>query len=344
MPKLVLSPWLRHYIPTGVIYNLHFVDGALIIPAMYIVNTLTPVFFLIALGAAGRRWGFVSAEFVKGLNRLVYWLGLPCLLFFKIATANYDFAMAGRAFFVLLTGTVVCIGLGYVAARGLHIPPRSVGAFVQGAFRGNLVYVGLPLIIYSFSNSYGSEAARAELVAILALAFIVPVYNIAAVIILLARRQAGHRSVFSEVVRQVMTNPLFLSCVAGIVYSAFSAPLPVAASRTLAALSQIALPLALLSVGAAMVQGSLAGQTSLAFAASLIKVIVAPTAGFIAAVLLGLGPMEMKLSLLFLACPTAVVSYVMADELDGDSNLAAAIVVISTLLSIPALSVIVAIF
>ena len=54
---------------------------------MHVLDTLAPVFAVIALGAALRRTGFVSDELLRGLNRVVYWVALPALLFGKIATA-----------------------------------------------------------------------------------------------------------------------------------------------------------------------------------------------------------------------------------------------------------------
>jgi len=311
---------------------------------MHIINTLLPVFLIIALGALLRKTKFLSAEFVTSMNRLVFWIGLPCLLFYKVATAGYDYRLAGRTGLVMITGMLSCIVIAYIVAFIIRIPPGAVGTFVQGTFRGNLYYVGLALIIYSFAGTGSETSARMENIAILVMALLVPVYNISSVIVLLASQHKLDRYVPLKVARQVITNPLFLACVAGVVYSQIFPPLPLVITRALSAVGQISLPLALICIGAVLAQSKIAGCGIPAFAASIIKIAVAPIVGFWAARLMGLGAGETRIVLLFLACPTAVTSYVMAEQLGGDGKLSAAIIVVSTILSIFSLSVVIGLF
>ena len=311
---------------------------------MHVLNTLIPVFLVIAVGAALRRTNFLSGHFIDGLNRLVYWVGLPCLLFYEIATASFDYPSAGKAFLIVLIGNFGCIAIGYIAARLMHVPGPDVGTFVQGAFRGNLVYMGLPLVMYSFLNADGVDVGRMKTITVLVVGMMVPVYNICAVIVLLASRHKIDRDVPGKVFWQIITNPLFLACVFGIIYSAVFSHLPAAIGYTFKAISQMALPLALLCIGGTLVQEKVAGRIMYAVTASVIKVAAAPVIGFLAALVLAPGAGEMRIAMLFLACPTAAASYVMADQLGGDRQLAAAIVVISTLISLPALSIVIGLF
>jgi predicted permease len=313
-------------------------------PNMHVLNTLLPVFLIIALGALLRKIHLLPPEFVEKLNRLIYWIALPCLLFYKIAAASYDYSIAGKTFLVVMTAMLTCILIAYVIAFFLRVPAPTVGTFVQGAYRGNLVYIALPVIIYSFSGSTAFDSAAMETLAVLVIALTVPVYNTAAIVVLLASRHKIDRHVPAKILRQIMTNPLFLACVAGIIYSALFPRLPVVISRSCNALGQIALPLALLGIGATLVIKRISAPLKFVFTASVIKIALAPIAGLLTAKLLALGPGETRIALLFLAAPTAVVSYVMADQLDGDTELSAAIVVVSCLLSILSLSVVVGLF
>jgi predicted permease len=311
---------------------------------MHIINTLLPVFLIIALGALLRKTKFVSAEFIAGLNRLVFWIGLPCLLFYKVATAGYDYRLAGRTTLVMIAGMLSCTAIAYIVAFIIRIPARVVGTFVQGTFRGNLYYVGLALIIYSFAGADSKMSADMENVAILVMALLIPVYNIGSVIVLLASQHKLDRYVPLKITRQAITNPLFLACAAGVVYSQIFPPLPLVITRTFSAVGQVSLPLALIGIGAVLVQSKIAGCGMPALAASIIKIGVSPVVGFWVANLMGLGAGETKIVLLFLACPTAVTSYVMAEQLGGDDKLSAAIIVVSTILSIFSLSVVIGLF
>jgi predicted permease len=308
---------------------------------MQIINTLLPVFLIMAIGAFLRKIKFFSDEFVAGLNRLVFWVGLPCLLFGKIVTAEYDYAVAGKTTLVVIAGTFGCVMAAYIVAFIIRIKPQAVGTFVQGAFRGNLYYVGLALIIYTFAAADPKTSRDMENVAVFVLALLIPVYNIGAVIVLLASQHKIDRYVPLKIAREVMTNPLFIACIAGGICLYFLPPLPLFISRSCEAVGAISLPLALIGIGGVMIQSKVAGSSVPSLAASLIKVAVSPLVGLWVAHLIGLGANETKIALLLLACPTAVTSYVVAEQLGGDEKLSAAIIVVSTFLSIVSLSIII---
>jgi len=310
---------------------------------MHIINTLTPVFLIIILGAVLKRTGFVTDQLLAGLNRLVYWVGLPVLLFYAVAVASYDFHSAGKTFIVVFIGMLGSIVVGYIAAYILKVPVASIGTFVQGAFRGNLMYIGLPIIIYSFVGS--SQSGRMENIAALVLGFIVPFYNIAAVIVLLAGQHKIDKHIFGKIFRPVVTNPFFIACVTGLVYSAAGFPIPLLLGRTFDAVGRMALPLALIAIGGTLAESKVVVIGSVpAFVCSLVKIAVTPLIGFVFAFLLHLGGGETRVALIYLACPTAVVSFVFAEQLKGDSKMAAAVVFISTVLSVFSLGIVLAIF
>ncbi len=312
--------------------------------AMQIINTLLPVFLIIAVGAFLRKIKFFSDELVAGLNRLVFWVGLPCLLFYKIATAEHNYEVAGKTTLVMIAGTLGSIILAYIVAFIIRIRPRAVGTFVQGTFLGNLYYVGLALLIYIFAGADSRTSAEMENVAILVLALLVPIHNIGSVIVLLASQHKLDRYAPARIAREIIANPLFLACAAGIIYSYIFPPLPLAITRSFSAVGQVSLPLALIGIGAVLAQSKIAGSGIPALAASIIKVAISPIVGLWAARLIGLGAGETKIALIFLACPTAVTSYVVAEQLGGDEELSAAIIVVSTILSIISLSVVIGLF
>ncbi len=311
---------------------------------MHVINTVIPVFLIIALGAYLRKREFFTAEFVSGLNRLVYWIGLPCLLFYKIASAPYDFQRAGEIYVAVLAGTFACIAAGYVLSFFLRLSSIETGTLVQGVFRGNLLYIGIPVIVYSFTNSSSFDAAKMETTAILVLALMVPVYNITAVIVLLVGRHKIDRYAPFKIIREIVTNPILISSLLGLLYSIFFSELPLAVSRSCKAIGQIALPLALFGVGSSLVREKVAGRWTPAVAASLVKILLGPVVGWLVAGMIGLGSGEMRIALLFLACPTATVSYIFAVQLGGEKQLAAALVVVSTVLSVLSLSFVVGFF
>jgi hypothetical protein len=223
-------------------------------------------------------------------------------------------------------------------ARFCRVPPASTGTFAQAAFRGNLAFIGLPVVIFAGAG----RADAAITTAVYLLAAVVPFYNIAAVLVLVARRE-GLRSL-RALPGQLLANPLILACVAAAVWAKAGPALPTWSARTLQTLADMALPLALLGIGATLRLEGIRGHWAAIGGAGALKVAVGPLLGWALARWLGLGLAETRAVLIFLACPTATVTFVMADQLGGDRSLAAGTVAASTIASFIPLSLILAHF
>jgi predicted permease len=111
-----------------------------------ILNTLAPVFLLIALGAGLQASRFLSPGFLREANRVVYWVGLPALLFSQLARLGRGVGDATPMLGVMLAATVAVALLSYPVAAGMGVRPGAKGTFAQGVLRGNLAFVGLPII------------------------------------------------------------------------------------------------------------------------------------------------------------------------------------------------------
>ena len=267
---------------------------------------------------------------------------MPALLFTKTATALPQLDAAVGIITALLGGMLVCIAAGYLLARQLGLDRRATAAFVQGAYRGNIAFVGLPVVLYALV-AVGQGTPEVDALVLLALAPVIPVYNVAAVIVLSGATPAEGRQgrqQLATVLRSIATNPLIIACVAGLAVAYSGVTLPEALTRTLDLLGEIALPGALLAMGASLRLRAIRTGGIAAGAASLVKVLVAPLAGYLVARAIGLTGPPLMIAMLLLAMPTAVASYVMAQAMGADDTLASSIVMISTLLAIPVLSVI----
>ncbi|NIR50323.1 AEC family transporter [candidate division KSB1 bacterium] len=305
---------------------------------MHIFNSLAPIFLILATGAILTKTQFLSSDHLKGLNGLTYWVGLPCLLFYKIASATYTGSQVQQIFLVVVTGMAGTLILSFVLAQMLKMPITSIGTFMQASFRGNLAFVGLPVVIYTFSSLYGMNASQLETLGILVIAPMVPIYNIVSVIVLLASRRELKLHSAKLFILPVVTNPLVIASVAGVLFSLTGWALPTSIYRTMEAVGQMSLPLALISIGGTLGMVKIRGSLGLAFLASILKVAVAPIVGFYAAKTMGLGGHETRIALIYLACPTAASSFVLSDQIGGDNALAASAVVVSTGLAMISLS------
>lgn len=312
---------------------------------LYVFNTLAPIGLLMLCGLLLRRFAFAPPVFFRGINRLVYWVALPALLLDKTSRPMESGAEAIRIFGLLATVTFACVLLGYLATRLFRVPARAVGAFVQGAFRGNLAYIGIPVVLFSLDSAPVETAQIVGTAAVLALAPLIPIYNIIAVLVLVTGSPSCEaprtpRANIAHIALNILTNPLLLACGAGLLLAFSDIMLPLFARRSLTATGQMALPLSLMAMGASLTIGSLNSRLPHVLGAACIKVLIAPLLGLLIGRWFGLDGLSLRAALIFLACPTAVASYVMAEQLGSDADLAAHIVLLSTLLAFPGLAMV----
>ena len=123
---------------------------------------------------------------------------------------------------------------------------RKRGSFVQGSFRANLAYVGLPIVF----NAVGPAGLRK---AGIFLGLIVPLLNGLSIVALMSPHDAGKgegiATTASRIARQIVTNPIILACLAGIAWSVLKLPFPGMIDRTFRMLTPATLPLSLLCLG-----------------------------------------------------------------------------------------------
>lgn len=300
-----------------------------------IVASLAPIIVLVTLGAALLRFRFYGNEFRQQLDRLVYWVCLPALFIDKLAMQPRDPSAAGATLAVLAAATLVAIAMGYGLAAALRLPPAQRGVFVQGGYRGNLAFVGLPVLLLVETPA----AERLQTEALLVIGPSVIFYNVSAVLVLeLARRPLALRAL-PGLLRSVAMNPLLLGCVLGMALGQLGVAWPRPVTQVLQLLGAPAGPLALLSLGGTLVVHPIGHRLGIATIAALVKVALVPLIAWALGTWMGLDRESLFIALVFASTPTAVASFVMARQMAGDERLAAAIVVLTTLLSTISLAV-----
>lgn len=311
--------------------------------AMLVLNALAPVFLMIALGAWMQRTEFVSASFLREANRVTYWLGLPALLFSQLVSSLHQAAGAEKLLGAM--GAVLALSLvaGYALAMLLRVPGAAMGTFVQGAFRGNLAFVGLP-IVFALPNVPVLGGIPLHSAAVLVVAPTMVVYNLGAVIVLVASQHEFGWASVRPVVKQLAVTPPLLATLAGIGFAVMGWTLPHAIAQTLEALGEMALPLGLLGVGGSLVTARFGASWQAPVGSALLKTFGGPLLAWAAARMFGLGAVETSLLMILSASPTAIVSYTMAVEMKGDEQLASTTIVVSVVTSLAALAVCVALF
>jgi malate permease and related proteins len=244
------------------------------------------------------------------------------LLLVKVGTASLAESFSGPVVAVsvvlLLVTAVGALGL----ARLWRLPRDQAGVLAQAAMRGNLAYVAFPVILAAGGD--GALRQGAVVAAIL-----IPVMNLLSVAVLEASRASETPP--AGVAVRVAVNPLVLSALAGLALAALQWQPWGWLLATMETVADFALPGALLALGAQLRLGGWARVWRPLAVATAIKLVLQPAAGLWALLALGVSGQELLVGVLLLAAPTAVASYPVAVELGGDTDLAGACVVVTTL-------------
>ena len=292
----------------------------------FAITVIGPVLVLLIMGNVLLRAKLINDEFVATGSKLVFTVALPALLFISISQA--DFSKAANPVLIItgLTGT-----LGYflllMLASHLMVPNRqATGVVTQGGFRANMGIIGLAYC----AQTYGSDGLAAASVY---LGMVTILFNVLSVFIL-NFYQEGKRSLTSQI-EGILKNPLIIAIVIALPFSYFDWQLPVLLTTTGEYFAQLTLPLALLCTGASLQFRSFSADWFNISLSSLSKCVFYPAVMVGVAYAAGLRGMPLGIVLLMTIAPTAAASYVMVRTLGGDYRLAASIIAITTVLSLP---------
>ena len=285
---------------------------------MFVIQTIIPIFLLILLGASMRHWFGLREDFWPQLDRLIYYVFFPALLFYTLSHFKIDFSEATPMLLVATMYIFSGIALGYIAKYIFHAPAKVFSATFQSSFRFNS-YVGLAIA--------GGLHGQAGLAAIgLLMGFMVPVANVASVI-MLARHSESHW------LKEILLNPLIIATGSGIAFSLTGLSLPAMINTTLGLLSQASLPVGLIAVGAGLRMQGLHNHLGTLWYGVVVKLLELPAIAWMLAKSFGLDGVYFHIAVLMAALPVSTVAYVLAKRMGGDGDTIAAQIMLSTLLS-----------
>lgn len=285
-----------------------------------VASALVPLTLLIALGLALKRARFLPDPFWPGLDRLNYWVFFPSLIFVSLATTERGLAGSGPVAVAVWGGLATVAALAWSLRNRVAPDGPAFTSVFQGAIRFNS-YVALLVVPVLYPGSDGQTA--------LMVALTVPFVNVLSVTVL-ARYGAGAALRWRTLAVSIVTNPLIVASILGVVVARVGLPLgPLEASLRM--LGQAALAAGLLSVGATLrFRNVRAGWREVAGSMAL-KFAGLPAASWAIGSALGTPPEVLGPLLLFQAMPTASASYVLARAMRGDEQLMAAILAVQTL-------------
>ncbi len=314
------------------------------------VNAVMPIILVILLGYGLKRNGFLSKEFLKNGNKLMFNICLPCMLFINVyeiesfSSIQWDIVI----YCVVMLLVIFVLGLATTIAT-TKIPERR-GVILQCTFRSNFAIIGL-----SLAAALGGDEAMA--VAAIVSAFTVPAFNILAVVALsmFLSNSGSEKNSIRGVLINIAKNPLIIGVVLGLLCLGIRAAQELVFGevvfrldthtkffyKAVNNLAVIASPLALLVLGGQFEFSAVRGMLKDIVVGTLWRLIIAPALGIGCAIwlskstgLLHCGVNEYPALVAMFGSPVAVSSAIMAGAMKNDEQLATQLVVWTSLLSI----------
>lgn len=326
---------------------------------MYAANAILPIILLIFIGFFVRKLKLVDRSFFQKSNVLVFRLFLPVMVFFSIYNGpdihDINWALIIFAYIVIL----FLFFLGIVVSHFFVKERESRGVIVQCSFRSNFAIIGLPLTA-ALGSSGGTSIAS------IMLAFLIPLFNVLAVVSLtMYQPQSNNSHRFRSVFINILKNPLIIGCVSGLLALVIRSFIPLDQDGVLVFSIQNDLPfiydtlksidkattaIALITLGGLLDFSSIHGKLKNICIGTAMRTVIAPLIGLSAAVfvsqrgIIPLGPSEYASLIALFGSPVAVASAIMAAEMNSDAELARQLVVWTSIVPIITTFTIVVIF
>ena len=291
---------------------------------IFSLNVVLPLVFLMFIGSFLRRINIFDEDFLRKLNKITYCVLLPVLLFNNIysSTLSGEIDLKFIIFFVVLALAV--IGILLIVIPKYEKDNRNRGVLIQGLFRGQFVFFGIPLM----ANIFGNEGL--VLLSTL-IAITVPIYNFLAVIILDLFTDERHN--YKDTIISILTNPLVIGSLLGIAASVLQIKLPSALNKTIADISKTVTPISLMILGGVIQINNIWKNRKKLILIAAVKLFIIPSFAALITIFFGYRGIELGAVLSMIAPPTAVASYTLAQQHDCNDELAGQIVFFTTLIS-----------
>lgn len=301
-------------------------EGKIMSNLIFSLNATLPLFIMMVIGYVLKKIGFIDEHGSNQMNRLVFRIFLPALIFLDLAEEDFRAIWDGElilfCFVVTIISIIISVGISFIDKN-----KQERGEIIQGAYRSAAATLGIAFML----NIYDSATAVA-----LMIIGSVPLYNIIAVVVLSITAQDKKNGADSALIKKtlynVITNPIILSIAAGMIWSLLKLPIPPIMNKSVTYLANLASPLALIILGSEF-EFKAAGEKIKEIAVvSFSKLILWCLIFLPFAISLGFRDEKLVAILIMLGSGTTSSSFIMAKNMGHDGVISSSVVMITTLL------------
>lgn len=289
------------------------------------LGVVLPLFVVMSVGYLARIIRLIDDSGVGVVNRLVFWIFLPAILFVSVYETNLQEVFNLPLIVFSTLGTTVVFIVSFIVVPKLVKKRDRCGVIIQGLIRGNEVYFGFPIVASLIGTQYLGLMS-------IVVAFAVLFYNGYSIFAL--EYFKGDTVDKKEIFKNLITNPFILATLAAVLMNLVGIGIPEVLMTGVRSLAAVATPLALFLLGASFNFTSTKGYLKEVIWTTLFRLIIIPGIVIAVSLLLGFSSAETVILFVTFGVPTAVASYSMARQLNADYELASQIVVYTSTFAI----------
>ncbi|OYD84362.1 AEC family transporter [Azospirillum brasilense] len=302
-----------------------------------VFNVALPVFAIILAGVLSGKAKLLGPASSEALNKFVYWMALPPVLFLGTAKRSLPEIFNGPFIGAFLGSMLAVYALGALLGWLIHRERTQIRC-MQGlnACFSNTGYMGIPLFLAAFGPD---RLAPAILATVIMSAIMV---GIAVIWLEFANSQGnGIGKALRDVGRALVKNPLIISTALGLAWSFFLSGVPV--PRPIAIYCDLmgasAGPCALFAIGLFLATQSLKANLLEVGWISALKLVVQPALAWVLIqTLFPLDPFWAGSAIILAGLPTGALTFVVASQYRIYVERTSSAILMSTIASVVTLS------
>ena len=305
-----------------------------------LLNIILPIFAIVIAGYICGRYNLLGPESSEALNRFVYWVALPALLFKAMANVN----LAAVFNWSFISGFTIALFVLWILAS-------AVGRFLfrlntaESALHGlngvyaNTGYMGIPLALAAYGDEAGLPAILATVISVMSVALAIIPIEIS------RRRTTSSFRLLAQVSKALICNPMIVAPAIGLIWASTNLSLAIPVETFMNILGAAAGPCALFAIGLYLVGKPVVEGTAEIATITIIKLVIHPALTGIAVLFIfPTEPLWAAVAVLCAALPIGSGPFVLAQAQNIYVRRTSTAMLATTALSIATVSIVLILF
>ena len=292
-----------------------------------VLSVTIPIFAVIVVGFFLRRKNIIKAEASTAINKIAYYIGLPAIIFSSITRYSLSEIFNGKIIATIYITVLIFLCIVLLSFYFLKGSRQTKGAMAVSSFRCNMAFMGFPVLLAAFGTL---ATAKASVI----IAFMTPFNIIFTILVFKLFEKSENRISRHKFLTSLFLEPIVIASVLGILVSYFKVNLPLPITGTIDILSDLAIPLALISIGASFRLHHIRANARLLTPVVIFKLIVMPVIAFVISFyVFRLDKIDTSIVTVLFSMPLAAAAFIMGVQYRSNSEFISSALIMSTIFS-----------